>query len=175
MNARLLALLPVALFAALGGFFLSGLFREDPEALDSVRVGQPAPAMTLTELPGKAPVTAEALADGEVKLVNYWASWCVPCRAEHPQLETLAETVPVLGINYKDQPRDALAFLEELGDPFAAVSADAGRTGLDWGLYGVPETFVVDGDGVIRLRFAGPITVSVMEDTILPAIEAARE
>ena len=174
MNARLVALVPVALFAALGGFLLSGLFRDDPDALPSAIVGDPAPPLQLTELPGKPPVTPEMLADGEVKVVNYWASWCVPCRAEHPQLEALAETVPVLGVNYKDESANALAFLDELGDPFAAIGADAGRTGVDWGLYGVPETFVIDGDGVVRLRFAGPITQSVLDDTILPEIEAAR-
>jgi len=167
-------MVPVALFAALAGFFLSGLFREDPDTLDSVMIGRAAPPLTVSELPGKPALTPEALADGGVKLVNFWASWCVPCRAEHPQLATLAETVPVLGINYKDQPPDALAFLGELGDPFAALGADAGSTGLDWGLYGVPETFVVDGDGIVRLRFAGPITISEMEEQILPAIEAAR-
>ena len=175
MSARLVAMIPVALFAALAGFFLSGLFREDPDVIDSVMIGRVAPALTLTDLPGKPALTAEGLADGRVKLVNFWASWCVPCRAEHPQLEALAQDVPVMGINYKDQPAAALAFLDELGDPFAAIGADEGRTGLDWGLYGVPETFVVDGDGIVRLRFAGPITVSVMSDTILPALAAARE
>ncbi|UWQ20983.1 DsbE family thiol:disulfide interchange protein [Jannaschia sp. W003] len=175
MTARWLALIPVALFAALAGFFLSGLLRDDPDTLQSVMVGREAPPLQLTELPGKLPLTDAALRDGEVKLVNFWASWCVPCRAEHAQLEALAETVPVYGVNYKDTPGPALAFLEELGDPFAALGADAGRTGLDWGLYGVPETFVIDGDGVVRLRFAGPITRSAMADTILPAVEAARE
>jgi cytochrome c biogenesis protein CcmG/thiol:disulfide interchange protein DsbE len=174
MNARVFALLPVAVFAALGGFLLSGLFRENPDELDSVMIGREAPPLTLTELPGKPAFDPAVFADGEVKIVNFWASWCVPCRAEHPQLKDLAEDLPVYGINYKDQPGAALAFLEELGDPFAAIGADAGRTGIDWGLYGVPETFVVDGDGVVRLRFAGPITVQVMEETIRPVIEAAR-
>ncbi|MEM9795351.1 MAG: DsbE family thiol:disulfide interchange protein [Pseudomonadota bacterium] len=172
---RWLALLPIALFAALGGFFLSGLFREDPDALPSALIGREAPPLTVTELPGSAPLPPEMLADGEVKLVNFWASWCVPCRVEHPQLEVLAEDLPVYGINYKDQPADAVAFLEELGDPFAGIGVDGGgRTGIEWGLYGVPETFVIDGDGTVVLRFAGPITTSVIEDTIGPAIEAAR-
>ena len=173
MNARLVALVPVALFAGVGGFLLSGLFRDEPDALPSAIVGDPAPPLELTALPGKTPIIPAMLTDGTVKVVNYWASWCVPCRAEHPQLETLAEDVPVLGVNYKDTRDDALAFLEELGDPFAAIGADAGRTGLDWGLYGVPETFVIDGEGVVRLRFAGPITQSVLENTIRPAIAAA--
>ena len=111
-----------------------------------------------------------------MKLVNFWASWCAPCRAEHPLLSELAaEGVPVLGINYKDEPDKALAFLGELGDPFARVGADAsGRTGLDWGLYGVPETFVVDEAGTILLRHAGPLTPDVLEDRLRPLLGPAR-
>jgi cytochrome c biogenesis protein CcmG/thiol:disulfide interchange protein DsbE len=111
-----------------------------------------------------------------VKLVNFWASWCAPCRVEHPKLEELAaEGLPIYGVNYKDEPDKALAFLAELGDPYAGIGADAGgRMGLDWGLYGVPETFVIDGDGTVVLRFAGPITQSVLDTTIRPAIEAAQ-
>ncbi|CTQ50309.1 DsbE family thiol:disulfide interchange protein [Jannaschia donghaensis] len=172
---RWLALVPVAIFALLAGFFLSGLFRDNPDAIRSAFIGQPAPALDTTELPGRAPLPPGLMADGEVKLVNFWASWCVPCRVEHPQIEALADIVPVYGINHKDKPVDAIKFLEDLGDPYAAIGADAGRVAIDWGVTGFPETFVVDGDGIVRLRFAGPITISVMEDTILPAIEAARE
>jgi len=112
-----------------------------------------------------------------VTLVNYWASWCAPCRVEHPNLEELAESgITIYGVNYKDKPGNALGFLEELGNPYAAMGADAqGRMALDWGVYGVPETYVIDGDGQIVLRFAGPITDRVMEKTILPAIEKARQ
>ena len=172
---RWLALLPVAVFAGLGGFFLSVLYREDPDVLPSTRVGEPAPALSVAELPGRTPLDPAVLRDGEVKLVNFWASWCVPCRVEHPQLETLSDTVPVYGINYKDDPAKADRFLEELGDPFTAIGADTeARTGIDWGVYGLPETFVVDGDGIVTYRFVGPITASVIEDTILPEIERAR-
>ncbi|MFO6463040.1 DsbE family thiol:disulfide interchange protein [Jannaschia sp. KMU-145] len=172
---RWIALLPIAIFAAMAGFFLSGLFRDDPDALPSALIGSPAPAMTLTELPGKAPLTDAILSDGAVKIVNFWASWCVPCRVEHPHLEALAKEVPVYGINYKDQPADALAFLEELGDPYAAIGVDGtARTGIDWGLYGVPETFVIAGDGTVMLRFAGPVTSDVITQTIAPALDAAR-
>jgi cytochrome c biogenesis protein CcmG/thiol:disulfide interchange protein DsbE len=170
------ALAPVGVFAALGGFFLAANLRdvETRDALPSALIDRPAPEVTLTELPGKTPLTQDLLTDGEVKLVNFWASWCVPCRVEHPHLEALSEELPVYGINYKDAPDDALAFLEELGDPYAAIGVDAeARTGLDWGLYGVPETFVLAGDGTVVLRFAGPVTSSVIEDTIAPAIEAA--
>ena len=167
---------PPVVFAALAALFYAGMQREDPDALPSTRIGQPAPAMTLTQLGAEPPFELEALSEPGVKLVNYWASWCAPCRAEHPNLETLAqEGVPIYGINYKDDPAKALAFLEELGDPYAGLGADeSGRTGIDWGLYGVPETFVIDGDGIVRLRFAGPITERMLEERIRPAIEAAQ-
>lgn len=171
---RYLALLPLAIFAALGGFFLSGLFRDDPDTLPSALIGREAPALTVTRLEGRDLLTPEMLADGEVKLVNFWASWCVPCRVEHPQIDALSGTVPVYGINHRDETDAANRFLDDLGDPYAAIGADPGRTAIDWGVTGFPETFVVDGDGIIRLRFAGPITQSVVTDTILPAIEAAR-
>ncbi|MEM7709525.1 MAG: DsbE family thiol:disulfide interchange protein, partial [Pseudomonadota bacterium] len=160
-----IALAPIALFAALGGFFLAANLRDvdTRDALPSAFEGRAAPATTLTELPGKAPLTDDMLTDGGVKVVNFWASWCVPCRVEHPHLAELAQEVPVYGINYKDQPDDALAFLDELGDFYAAIGVDAdARTGLDWGLYGVPETFVLAGDGTVMLRFAGPVTGSVL-------------
>ncbi|MFT6426670.1 MAG: cytochrome c biogenesis protein CcmG/thiol:disulfide interchange protein DsbE, partial [Celeribacter sp.] len=114
---------------------------------------------------------------GGVKLVNYWASWCAPCRAEHPQLEALSdEGVTVYGINYKDKPEAAIGFLNELGNPYAAVGADEpGRTALEWGLYGVPETYVVNADGEITYRFAGPITAEIMDKYIKPEIAKAAE
>ena len=106
--------------------------------------------------------------------MNFFASWCVPCRVEHPQISELAGQLPVYGVDHKDEPQDAARFLDGLGDPYAAIGADPGRTGIDWGITGVPETFVIDAAGKVTFRFAGPITVSVMNDTILPAIEAAR-
>ena len=172
---RPLMFLPPVIFAAIAALFLFGNFREDRDALPSAREGQPAPAVVLTQLGEEALFDDDTLRDGEVKLVNYWASWCAPCRAEHPLLEDLAAIVPVYGVNYRDQPDRALDFLDELGNPFAAVGQDLpGRMGLDWGLYGVPETYVVAGDGTIMLRFAGPITRDVIERRIMPAIEQAQ-
>jgi cytochrome c biogenesis protein CcmG/thiol:disulfide interchange protein DsbE len=168
-------ILPPVIFAGLAAMFYLGMQREDPDALPSARVGQKAPPMVLTALAGKDGFDAAALEADGVKLVNYWASWCAPCRVEHPHLMDIAnEGIPVYGINYKDDPDKALAFLEELGDPYAGVAADeTGRTAIDWGVYGVPETYVIDGEGTIVLRFAGPVTARVMESQIRPAIEAA--
>jgi cytochrome c biogenesis protein CcmG/thiol:disulfide interchange protein DsbE len=167
---------PPAFFAGLALMFYLGMQREDPDALPSAKIGEPAPPVALSQLGAEAPFTDEALRAPGVKLVNYWASWCAPCRAEHPNLQLLAdEGIPIYGINYKDDPEKALAFLAELGNPYVAMGADeSGRVALDWGLYGVPETYVIDGDGNVVLRFAGPITQRSLEGQIRPAIEAAR-
>jgi cytochrome c biogenesis protein CcmG/thiol:disulfide interchange protein DsbE len=173
--AKALMIAPPLLFAGLAALFWVGMHREDPDALPSALEGRAAPAVAVEPL-GEGPVLSDAvLREPGVKLVNFWASWCAPCRAEHPMLVELAEGgVAVHGVNYKDKPENALGFLEELGDPFAAMGADAsGRMGLDWGLYGVPETFVIDGEGEVVLRWAGPITRRVMDETIRPAIEKA--
>ncbi|WP_138464743.1 DsbE family thiol:disulfide interchange protein [Poseidonocella sp. HB161398] len=170
-----LVALPPVIFAGLALAFYMGMKREDPDALPSTLEGRAAPQVVLEPLGGLPEFDLASLADGQVKLVNFWASWCAPCRVEHPNLERLsAEGVTVYGINYKDQPQKALAFLQELGNPYAAVSADeSGRAGIDWGIYGVPETFVIDGSGTVILRFPGPITEKVIEDTIRPALAKA--
>ena len=173
--AKALMIAPPLLFAGLAALFWVGMHREDPDALPSALEGRAAPAVAVEPL-GEGPVLSDAvLREPGVKLVNFWASWCAPCRAEHPMLVELAEGgVAVHGVNYKDKPDNALGFLAELGDPYAAMGADAsGRMGLDWGLYGVPETFVIDGKGEVVLRWAGPITRRVMDETIRPAIEKA--
>ncbi len=171
-----LMVIPPLVFLGLASLFLVGMFRDDPEALPSAKIGQQAPALQITELPGKALFDDETLRDGNLKLVNYWASWCAPCRVEHPNLEKLrAEGLPIYGINYKDDPDNALAFLAELGDPYEAVGADnSGRAALDWGVYGVPETYLIDGDGNILLRVAGPLVQRVIDSQLRPALEKAR-
>jgi cytochrome c biogenesis protein CcmG/thiol:disulfide interchange protein DsbE len=168
---------PPLIFAALAVMFYVGMKRDDPEQLPTALAGREAPAVTVTPLAEKPVFSGDDLRRGEVVLVNYWASWCAPCRVEHPALERLAEQgLPIYGINYKDKPENALKFLDELGDPYVAIGADAqGRMALDWGVYGVPETYVIDGNGVIIARHAGPITQRVIENTLMPAIEKARQ
>lgn len=171
---RLLLALPPLVFLLLAALFWQGMRREDPDALPSALAGRPAPPVALQPFGDAPPWGDDALRAPGVKLVNFWASWCAPCRAEHPLLTELAAGgVPVLGVNYKDQPARAAAFLAELGDPYAAQGADPqGRTALDWGLYGVPETFVVDGQGRVVLRIAGPVTRAELDRRLRPAIAA---
>lgn len=171
-----LMIAPPVIFAALAALFYVGMMRENPDELPSALEGKVAPAVQLDRLGDKKLFDDSELMGDGVKLVNYWASWCAPCRVEHPNLEKLAESgVTIYGVNYKDNSFNALKFLKELGDPFAAVGADEqGRMALNWGVYGVPETYVIDGTGKIVLRFAGPITERVMESTILPAIAKAQ-
>ncbi|HBN29791.1 MAG TPA: DsbE family thiol:disulfide interchange protein [Rhodobacteraceae bacterium] len=155
--------------------FTFGLGRDDPNALPSTLEGRLAPALVTTVL-GDLPLIQDKdlRADG-VKLVNYWASWCQPCRAEHPNLMALKDMgIPIYGVNYKDESPKGLKFLSDLGNPYTAVGQDAaGRQAIDWGVYGVPETFVIDGKGKILLRFPGPITSRVLQETILPLIAKA--
>jgi len=170
-----LLVIPPLMLAGFVAFVAVGNLREDRDALPSARAGQAAPAVSLDEMPGRVHFTDAMIRSGEVTLVNFWASWCPPCRAEHPVLEDLAASgVTVLGVNYRDQPDRADAFLEDLGDPFAALGADPrARMGLDWGVVGLPETFVVDGSGQIILRYAGPITDEIVASRIRPAMERA--
>ncbi len=176
---KLTALLPVTVFLGLAALFYVAIFGGDPSELPSVLVGKPVPEFSLpavenVDVPG---FTHEDLAQGRVTLVNVWASWCVPCRQEHPLLETLARQsgVEIFGLNYKDSPDAAQRFLATLGNPFARVGADRdGRVAIDWGVYGVPETFVVDGSGRIVLKHVGALDGPSIENKILPAIAAAR-
>jgi len=173
---RPLMLLPPLLFLAVVGLFAAGNFRADRDALPSALIGSPAPAMVLGELPGFAGFDQAALRDGEVALVNFWASWCPPCRAEMPFFaELAAEGYTIFGVNARDEQGAALRFLDELGNPFAGIGTSRdGRAAIDWGVYGMPETFVVDGNGTILLRHPGEITPQVWETRIRPVVDRAR-
>jgi len=168
-----LFLLPLVV---VGGLLAASLVKlQTGEAnLPSTMEGRQAPVVTVTPLGEGAPVTQADLMAPGVKLVNFWASWCQPCRVEHPMLEKLAaQGVLIYGINYKDKPDAAMGFLTEMGNPYARMGADSGRMALDWGVYGVPETYVIDGKGMVVLRWAGPITEDVLEKTLRPALAKA--
>lgn len=167
--------LPPIVFMGLAAVFVWGMGRHNPEQLPSMLVGHEAARVALAQLGDGVPFTTADLHDGKVKVINFWASWCAPCRAEHPNLMKLkAEGVSIFGVNYKDAPEDALGFLTELGNPFERLGADAsGRMGIDWGLYGVPESFVLDGDGKVILRYPGPLTQDTIQSTIRPALAEA--
>ncbi|MGV6871397.1 DsbE family thiol:disulfide interchange protein [Pseudochelatococcus sp. B33] len=182
-HRRLLVLLPLVVFGALAALFFTRLVDGDPSRVPSALIGRAVPAFDLPPLDGLtrdgAPVPGLATADlktGKVTIVNVWASWCVPCRQEHPLLVRLASDprVEVVGINYKDAPENARRFLGALGNPFTRVGADeSGRVGIDWGVYGVPETFVVAGDGTIRHKHIGPLTPEALATTLETAIAEA--
>lgn len=170
-----LLLIPVVVFTGLVGLAAGSMWSRDGDELPSALIGRPAPGVPEAPLPGLPPLDAAMLADGEVKLVNFFASWCAPCRVEHPSLTALAEEgIPLYGIAYKDDPVRSLAFLEELGNPYAAAGQDPqGRTAVDWGVYGVPETFVLAGDGTIIARMANPVTSDLVESRLRPALAQA--
>jgi len=155
--------------------FLLGLGREDADVLPSMLIDKPAPEFALDGLGDRPGLETADLAGGGVKLVNVWASWCGPCRVEHPFLMALSwEGVTLHGINYKDDPENAEGFLTELGDPYERVGADTtGRVGIEWGVYGVPETYVIDGQGHIVYRHVGPIQGRDVSTKIRPAMEEA--
>jgi cytochrome c biogenesis protein CcmG/thiol:disulfide interchange protein DsbE len=164
---------PPLLFATLAALFAFGLNREDADGLPSTMIGREAPLLTTTQLGDLPELTAADLKADGIKLVNFWASWCGPCRVEHPTLEAMAkEGIVIHGVNYKDQTKNALSFLNSLGNPYTKVGKDEGRTGIDWGATGVPETFIIDGDGKVLFRHAGPITQRVLEETIRPVLNA---
>jgi cytochrome c biogenesis protein CcmG/thiol:disulfide interchange protein DsbE len=178
MRRKFIMLLPVLLFAGLAALFLKGL-SGDPSTLPSVLINKPVPAFTLSPVDqlGVPGLSDADLKTGSVTVVNIWASWCVPCRQEHAQLMELAKRgdIRLVGINNKDQPENARRFLGALGMPFAAVGADSdGRVSIDWGGYGVPETFIVDGAGVIRHKHVGPLSPTDITGDFAARIEAAK-
>ena len=191
---RLLLLAPLGAVAVGAGAFWTVLRRMeegrfDPRGVPSALVGKPVPAFDLPAQPSPAQASsvqsldggeargfsgADLLAAGRPVLVNFFASWCVPCVIEHPQLMALArEGLPIWGIAYKDKPEAAAAFLARRGNPFTRLARDAaGQVALDWGVYGVPESYLVDSRGVIRWRYAGPLTPEVVEDQVRPLLRA---
>jgi cytochrome c biogenesis protein CcmG, thiol:disulfide interchange protein DsbE len=175
VRSRLLYLLPVALFVVLATYFAVALRPgRDPSLLPSALIDKPAPDFDLVGFDGKNGLTRDTF-KGQVVLVNFFASWCVPCRAEHPLLMRLAEQehVPLYGIAYKDTPENAQRYIEQLGDPYLRIGLDeSGRTGIDFGVYGVPETYLIDKAGHIRFRYVGPITADALEHELLPRLKA---
>lgn len=170
----LLVALPPLAFAALAGMFLWGMGRDDPNNLPSAMVGRQTPAVPQTTLPGKVQLTDDMLRQPGVKLVNFWASWCPPCRAEHPTLTELSKRMPVYGVDLRDNDDNALAFLTQDGDPFAAIATDPkGRTAIDWGVTAPPETFIIDGQGNILHRHAGPLVREDYTNRFLPNLDKA--
>ncbi len=179
-----LVLIPILFFAGLAALFGYALQTADPSKLPSVLIGKPAPNTVLPALPGLVrdgqPIPGFGPTDlsrGDVVVVNVWASWCAPCVQEHPLLIELKRStgVRLLGINNKDPEPGGLRFLTRLGNPFDAVGVDAnGRAAIEWGVYGVPETFVVDGRGLVAYKHVGPITPEIMTRLLIPAINAAK-
>jgi cytochrome c biogenesis protein CcmG/thiol:disulfide interchange protein DsbE len=169
---RLFYVLPILLFVVLAGYFFLGLKR-DPSLLPSALLDKPAPEFVLPGIDGQ-PGLAHADLAGHVTLVNFFASWCAPCRMEHPLLMRLAGEgrIALYGIDYKDKPEDAARLLAQLGDPYKRIGVDRdGRTAIDFGVYGVPETYVLDKEGRIRFRQVGPISAADYDDKILPLLK----
>lgn len=172
-----LAFAPAAVFVALAALFFVRLYAGDASRLPSALIGRPVPAFSLPPvegLGGRPGLTDADLRDGTVTVVNVFASWCVPCRDEHPVLMELARDVRLVGIAYKDDPENTRRFLNEGGDPFSRIGADrSGRTGIDWGVYGVPETFLIGRDGKIAYKLVGPITAENLTKQLGPEIDKA--
>jgi cytochrome c biogenesis protein CcmG/thiol:disulfide interchange protein DsbE len=179
---RLIVFIPLVVFLALAALFMYRLGAGDPSRIPSALIGQPAPATSLPPIPGlerdgqPVPGLDGAAFQGEVTVLNVWASWCVPCHDEAPLLLKLAadRRIRVVGINYKDEADNARRFLGRHGNPFAANGIDRnGRAAIEWGVYGVPETFVVGRDGRIAFKLIGPITPDNLDKALQPAIEKA--
>lgn len=171
--SRLLFAMPLLIFGIVAGYFFVQL-GEDPSILPSALIDKPVPAFEtealLAEKPGLA---TDDFKTGKVVLVNIWASWCIPCRAEHPLVTRLAEDegMTIYAINYKDTRDAATAWLDELGDPYDRIGFDrSGRAGIEWGVYGVPETYVIDGEGRIRWKKVGPLTPQLVEEDLKPLL-----
>jgi len=169
-------LVPLIVFAALVGLFFVGLGK-DPSILPSPLVGKPAPAFNLTQLMDPQTSFAPEQMKGKVWMLNVWASWCVSCRQEHPLFLELTRKneIPIYGLNYKDDPNDARRWLQQLGNPYGVIASDlSGDVGIDYGVYGVPETFVIDKEGVIRYKHVGPVSREDWNKTFEPLLKKLR-
>jgi cytochrome c biogenesis protein CcmG, thiol:disulfide interchange protein DsbE len=166
-------ILPLALFVVLVGFLAVGL-KLDPREVPSPLIGKPAPAFALTRLDNADQTIRREDMLGKVWMLNVWASWCAACREEHPHLVAFARTkaMPILGLNYKDTRKDGLGWLARFGNPYDASLFDVdGRVGIEFGVYGVPETFVIDKQGVIRFKQIGPVTPDILQTRIVPLLK----
>jgi cytochrome c biogenesis protein CcmG, thiol:disulfide interchange protein DsbE len=174
---------PLIIFAGMAAVFMFALRAGDPSKLPSALIGKKAPTIELSRLED---VVAQGqtvggfstadLGQGQVVVVNFWASWCAPCVQEHPMLIALAQEtkVPVYGVNHKDQPEAARRFLTKYGNPFKAIGVDGnGRAAIEWGVYGMPETFVINGRGEVVYKHVGPITLDTLQSKVIPAVRAA--
>ncbi|MEM1237172.1 MAG: DsbE family thiol:disulfide interchange protein [Pseudomonadota bacterium] len=171
--ARLFILAPLLIFASLAGLLYVGLYRANPDDLPSAIIGRVAPEVPAEFVAGTAPV--EDMTQGEVTIVNFWASWCPPCRAEHPNLLALeAQGLRIVGVNFRDDPEAAAQYLRDDDNPFAATSVDpSGRASLDWGVSAPPETFILAADGTVLHRYIGPLVGSQYEQQFLPVLREA--
>jgi cytochrome c biogenesis protein CcmG, thiol:disulfide interchange protein DsbE len=166
-------LIPLAIFVVLAGFLAAGL-KLNPREVPSPLIGKPAPAFALPRMGDPATVIKREDLLGKVWVLNVWASWCAPCREEHPLVVAFAKRsgAQVYGLNYKDQPAAAQSWLRQLGDPYVATLVDAdGKAGIDWGVYGVPETFVIDKQGTIRYKHIGPLTDEAIRTKLEPLLK----
>jgi len=166
---------PPLIFAALVALFFFGMLRENPNDLPSVFIGKQVPQVPEGDLPGRTDFNDAALRSGQVTVVNFWASWCPPCRAEHPTLHKLAEEgIQLYGVNFKDDADQANGYLDDDGNPFLGVAFDPrGRTAIDWGVTAPPETFIIAGDGTVLYKFIGPLIGSDYEQRFRPELDKA--
>ena len=178
MSKRLIFLLPVVGFIAIAAviayFMLSG---RDPKIIPSALINKPVPEFSLPSIDGAAGALGTAHLRGKVSLLNVFASWCIPCKVEHPQITRLGKVpdIALYGLNYKDKADEAKAWLVRMGNPYHRIGADTdGRAGIEWGVYGVPETFIVDATGRIRYKHVGPVMPRDLEEIILPIIESLK-
>lgn len=173
--SRWLMILPPVLFAALAALFLWGMERDNPSDIPSTFIDRPAPVLPQTALGDIPLLRPEDLRTGQVTVVNFWASWCPPCRAEHPVLKDMAARgIRVAGVNMMDDDAKALKYLEDDGNPFFAVATDPqGRNRVEWGVSAPPETFIIRGDGTVAFKFIGPLVGTDYETRFKPALEAA--